>query len=195
MFGAFKAWFAALSTIGKISVVTVASVATIGIAGAATNPQLAPPVDVPPKVQGDNIEHKTVTTTEAIAFDTKTVDDPTLPAGTDKVTTEGVNGMKTKTYDVTYTNDIETNRTLVKEDITTPPVTKVINRGTYIAPAPENNCPNGTYVNSAGNTVCRPYSASSAPSGATARCADGTYSFSQSRRGTCSSHGGVAGWL
>ncbi|WP_083528068.1 DUF3761 domain-containing protein [Curtobacterium ammoniigenes] len=34
-----------------------------------------------------------------------------------------------------------------------------------------------------------------APSGATAKCNDGTYSFSQSRRGTCSSHGGVAAWL
>jgi S1-C subfamily serine protease len=35
----------------------------------------------------------------------------------------------------------------------------------------------------------------SAPKGATAQCRDGTYSFSQSRRGTCSSHGGVARWL
>lgn len=33
------------------------------------------------------------------------------------------------------------------------------------------------------------------PPGATARCRDGTYSFSQNRRGTCSHHGGVASWL
>ncbi len=33
------------------------------------------------------------------------------------------------------------------------------------------------------------------PVGATARCYDGTYSFSQSRRGTCSHHGGVSQWL
>lgn len=32
------------------------------------------------------------------------------------------------------------------------------------------------------------------PSGATARCRDGTYSYSASRRGTCSHHGGVAVW-
>jgi hypothetical protein len=31
------------------------------------------------------------------------------------------------------------------------------------------------------------------PAGATAQCADGTYSFSQHRSGTCSHHGGV-GW-
>ena len=33
------------------------------------------------------------------------------------------------------------------------------------------------------------------PAGATAQCRDGSYSFSQSRRGTCSHHGGVARWL
>jgi Protein of unknown function (DUF3761) len=54
---------------------------------------------------------------------------------------------------------------------------------------------NGTYVNSKGQTVKRPENCSAAPQGATAQCADGTYSFSQSRRGTCSHHGGVAKWL
>jgi Protein of unknown function (DUF3761) len=34
-----------------------------------------------------------------------------------------------------------------------------------------------------------------APPGATARCRDGTYSFSQHHQGTCSHHGGVAAWL
>src|ERR1700689_3201394 len=54
---------------------------------------------------------------------------------------------------------------------------------------------NGTYTNSKGETVKRPESCSAAPQGATAQCVDGTYSFSQSRRGTCSHHGGVAKWL
>jgi hypothetical protein len=54
---------------------------------------------------------------------------------------------------------------------------------------------NGTYVNSKGETVKRPENCSMAPQGATAQCRDGTYSFSQSRRGTCSHHGGVAKWL
>src|SRR5689334_569641 len=34
-----------------------------------------------------------------------------------------------------------------------------------------------------------------APPGATARCRDGTYSFSHHHAGTCSHHGGVAAWL
>ncbi len=53
------------------------------------------------------------------------------------------------------------------------------------------------YTNSRGNRVHSPaYTEDgSVPSGATARCRDGTYSFSQNRRGTCSHHGGVAQWL
>jgi hypothetical protein len=35
----------------------------------------------------------------------------------------------------------------------------------------------------------------SLPTGASAKCRDGTYSFSAHRRGTCSHHGGVAVWL
>jgi uncharacterized protein DUF3761 len=56
-------------------------------------------------------------------------------------------------------------------------------------------CTNGTYVNAAGNTVCKPETSPTVPAGATARCGDGTYSFSESRSGTCSHHEGVAEWL
>lgn len=51
------------------------------------------------------------------------------------------------------------------------------------------------YINSVGRRVPSPVFSSAAPDGATARCGDGSYSFSQSRRGTCSHHGGVASWL
>src|SRR5216683_6288271 len=54
---------------------------------------------------------------------------------------------------------------------------------------------NGTYVKKKGETVKRPENCSAAPQGATAQCRDGRYSFSQSRRGTCSHHRGVAKWL
>lgn len=52
-----------------------------------------------------------------------------------------------------------------------------------------------TYINSEGNEVHSPAYAPSVPAGASALCGDGTYSFSQNRRGTCSRHGGVAEWL
>lgn len=51
------------------------------------------------------------------------------------------------------------------------------------------------YTNSRGERVQSPTRYDSAPAGATALCRDGTYSFSRSRRGTCSHHGGVAKWL
>ncbi|WFR74585.1 DUF3761 domain-containing protein [Prescottella defluvii] len=53
-------------------------------------------------------------------------------------------------------------------------------------------CGEGYYENSAGNCVRSPGSDSG---GASAQCKDGTYSYSQSRRGTCSGHGGVAVWF
>ncbi len=54
---------------------------------------------------------------------------------------------------------------------------------------------NKFYTNSQGNKVKSPVKASEVPAGATAKCYDGTYSFSQSRGGTCSHHGGVELWL
>lgn len=54
---------------------------------------------------------------------------------------------------------------------------------------------NGTYVNKQGQTVERPETCSGPPTGATAQCRDGSYSFSRSRSGTCSHHGGVSKWL
>ncbi len=53
------------------------------------------------------------------------------------------------------------------------------------------------YVNKDGNVVHSPAKTANgqAPAGATARCGDGSFSFSQHRSGTCSHHGGVASWL
>ncbi|MFL9983060.1 DUF3761 domain-containing protein [Paraburkholderia sediminicola] len=54
----------------------------------------------------------------------------------------------------------------------------------------------GHYVNKSGQEVHSPAKTKSGslPAGASARCADGTYSFSRHHSGTCSRHGGVAEW-
>ncbi|SEB22492.1 DUF3761 domain-containing protein [Paraburkholderia sartisoli] len=71
----------------------------------------------------------------------------------------------------------------------------------YVAPAStpdEATLSNhNTYQNRDGETVHAPARSLSGkiPEGATARCRDGTYSFSRHRSGTCSRHGGVAEWL
>lgn len=51
------------------------------------------------------------------------------------------------------------------------------------------------YGNRSGHRVHTPVQALATPAGATARCGDGSYSFSEHRRGTCSHHGGVGSWL
>lgn len=143
---------------------------------------------------------KIETKVESVAFTSVEQNDSSLPAGQKKLSITGVNGERTITYEVTYVRNNETSRKEVKNEVTKPPVTQVTLNGTYVKPTPtpqSASCPNGTYINTYGNTVCRPYqtSGSGAPAGATAQCSDGTFSFSQSRRGTCSGHGGVARWL
>ena len=61
--------------------------------------------------------------------------------------------------------------------------------------SPGGSCGSDGYINKDGVCVPSPRPAPSPPDGATAQCKDGTYSFSQHRSGTCSSHGGVARWL
>jgi hypothetical protein len=53
-------------------------------------------------------------------------------------------------------------------------------------------CQQGYYKNVDGKCVHRP---STSPAGATAKCRDGTYSYSLHASGTCSHHGGVARWI
>lgn len=50
------------------------------------------------------------------------------------------------------------------------------------------------YTNSSGHSVHRPIHTSHTPKHWTAQCGDGSYSFSEHRRGTCSHHGGVSNW-
>ncbi len=53
------------------------------------------------------------------------------------------------------------------------------------------------YINVDGQWVPSPTKTADGqpPAGASAKCRDGTFSFSKHRQGTCSHHGGVAEWL
>lgn len=159
------------------------------------------------------VEVKTETKDEPVSFETKEEQTNTLSKGKTQVKQEGKDGKKVITFEVTYTDGKETSRKQTKEEVTEQSQTKIILVGTYVVPAkdnssyvaPENNgsspdnkvisgpsCPDGYYKNVDGNCVASPGSDSS---GATAKCRDGSYSYSQHRQGTCSGHGGVAQWL
>lgn len=70
-------------------------------------------------------------------------------------------------------------------------------RDQLIQPATATLVEGGYYTNHDGASIHRPAHTTDnqAPPGASAHCRDGTFSFSASRRGTCSRHGGVATWL
>lgn len=56
------------------------------------------------------------------------------------------------------------------------------------------NAPSGGGGSNSNSRRALPERTPAAPAGVTAKCRDGSYSYSQSRRGTCSHHGGVATW-
>lgn len=99
----------------------------------------ATPTPTPTPTPAAVTEVKTVTVTERVAFKRTTVKDSSLPEGTRKVRTKGVNGSKTLTYEVTYTGGKETARKLVRQVVTRQPVTEVTAVGTKKA-SPTRQC-------------------------------------------------------
>lgn len=74
--------------------------------------------------------------TEAVPFEKTTTQDGTLAQGQTRVVTNGVPGVRTKTYRVTSVDGKETGRELVSDVVTTAAVAEVTAVGTYVAPAP-----------------------------------------------------------
>ncbi|HSX08205.1 MAG TPA: DUF3761 domain-containing protein [Candidatus Saccharimonadales bacterium] len=198
-----KSWFTALSTAGKIGVIAAAGFIGVAAAAPSSSSPHTTPTPTPKTANTTNACTSSVTystETQTIPYTSTTVEDNSLAKGQTKVTVAGANGEKQLKHQLTKYSPAnckaDTNN-VTSETVTVQPIAQVTAIGTYVAPTPSPSldCPNGTYVNSAGNTVCSPYNSETAPSGATAKCRDGTYSFSQSRSGTCSHHGGVAEWL
>jgi hypothetical protein len=63
------------------------------------------------------------------------------------------------------------------------------------ATAPAAGTPDAAKSSTASKSAPTVTAGNTDPTGATAKCKDGTYSKSQHRSGTCSKHGGVAEWL
>jgi len=163
-------WYGGLTKAGKVAAVSTALLLSFGAIGTLAQPSgsnTASNSDQTTVTTKLKVEVKPVVTTEPILFTSSTVEDPDLDQGVAQTRIAGANGVLTHTYQVTYTNGVETSRSAPVDTITTQPINEVIAKGTQV----------------------------STPFGATAICSDGTYSFSQNHRGTCSHHGGVAEWL
>ena len=119
-------------------------VVVIGLAGCGTDGALdaSTPSPTPlatlsgPPSPTSVVTTEIVTETEIIPFNRVRRDDPSMDVGTELVTTEGVNGVKTLTYEVVFTDGVETSRTLVSEEITSAPVDEVTSIGTRAPPPP-----------------------------------------------------------
>jgi resuscitation-promoting factor RpfB len=74
--------------------------------------------------------HRNITETEAIPFATETVRDAFIARGTTVVRIAGVPGVKTLTYEVTFSNGVQTGRELISEQVTRAPITQLIAVGT-----------------------------------------------------------------
>lgn len=78
----------------------------------------------------DQVETRTETFTVALACDVERCGDCTLPAGTEQVLVEGVDGELLCTAEVTYINGTEARRQVLSQTVTRLPVTEIIGVGT-----------------------------------------------------------------
>jgi hypothetical protein len=80
----------------------------------------------------------------------------------------------------------------VEKDFIVNALNTCTNGGTPVSSNPTTSNPATTSPTKTSGPVV---SETGAPKGSTAKCKDGTYSFSKTRSGTCSRHGGVLEWL
>lgn len=105
----------------------------------------------------DHISYQEVQTTEEIPFSVVEQSSDTLYKGSTQVKTEGVNGSKTVTHRQKLVNGEVVSSEVVKEDVITPPVDKVVLLGSKPKPSAVATSisvtPQGTLVDASGKAV------------------------------------------
>jgi hypothetical protein len=112
---------------------------------------------------------KLVLVDEPLPFGATTVNDPYTAVGTQKVTTAGVAGVRTKTYRVTLRDGVEVGRALTANVVSRPPIDQVTTVGT-LQPAP----PAGAPAPPAGASGCDPNYSGCVPIASDVDCAGGS---------------------
>lgn len=123
----------------KASLVIVIAVLW-SMTGVVSRPKLSIPLFRADTTEAPVIPAKTITaqpatidavqtTTEKIPYSSVKLTDTNLDQGTIQVITKGMDGLKTKTWQVTYINGIESKRILLKEEVTTQPINEVVAEG------------------------------------------------------------------
>ncbi len=145
MLGGLLSWLRGLSVIGRVSA-GVATIGTVGIVATAAQPpttmQTNQPATNAEQVVIPVVTLKEVTETQEVNFTQKTEDNGSIASGQTQLKTSGIKGVRTLTYRVTYNDRKETNKELIKDEMTQAPVDEVTYVGTYVAPKPvtRSNC-------------------------------------------------------
>ncbi|WP_212989863.1 G5 domain-containing protein [Actinoplanes auranticolor] len=92
------------------------------------------PAPAPAAGKSPGVQKRKVTETEPIKFTKRTVKDNWLPKGAREPRTAGIDGVRTKTYEVTLVDGRETKRKLLKSEVTREPVPEVVAIGTNTGP-------------------------------------------------------------
>lgn len=87
-----------------------------------------------PSTQSPAVTQKSVTQTKAVPFTSTTVNSVSLSKGETKITTPGVNGVETFTYQDTYTNGKQTSQKLISDIVTTQSIAQVTSVGNICSP-------------------------------------------------------------
>lgn len=135
MIASITGWIAGLTWVGRVifgSAILGGAVVTSAMLTPATPSVLS---DVP-----EPVITKIITEDEPIPFDKTTVNTADLDAGTNQISVNGKNGVLTKTYSVKYRNNIEIDKTLLKENVSLEPISEVTLVGTRVYVAPVSNC-------------------------------------------------------
>lgn len=133
----FFTWLKGLPIFGKIALGIVA----LAIASSASSPSTqqanlkVQPLATQQAASQKKSTTKEITETQEVDFKKTTENNATLAQGKTQLKQAGVKGTKTVTYKVTYIDNIESDRTIVKDELTTPPIDEITYVGTYVAPA------------------------------------------------------------
>lgn len=81
------------------------------------------------KVVVQRVEVRELTVTESVAFETEVTYSNSMTVGTSQIITEGINGKKRVTYQVTYVDGKEESREAIEEEILAEAVNQVVVQG------------------------------------------------------------------
>lgn len=90
-----------------------------------------------PSKKAPVVTTRQVSVTEQVPFTTEERDDSGLSKGQTRIVQTGVDGSRTLTYKITFSNGKQVGKTLLSTTITARPIDKIVELGTYVAPRPK----------------------------------------------------------